>query len=586
MLAWSQLLPIGAGPDEPSNFIKSAAIIRGEFIGEDKHEWILSVDGWAFDSGSGIHRVIVTADGQVVGDGVPSIARQDVADVLSIDADSLVGFSIKVKFSDDAPRSYVVYSELNDGNLVILEVSKNKNIVSSGSSENAVEGRLPIVSRTSHGFVDQSRFYANLDLSYWSTSVDIDPQFGVALSVPWCFAPVAERPACNMPIEDQIIIDNPPWTGMGHYPPGGFAFSGIGTLVGPNDFAFRLSRAINSGISAILLALAFACLKRRSLSALPLIVALTPGVLFISAVINPSGTEICAAMALWAALPSFISAFKVLRVEALTVALSGVLLIVARPLGTLLYAVVVATVVIASGSIKKLWSHLRNHKIVYGLHSISALFMIWWYLFVFNSVVYSKMTAGLPKISLAARFLHAIGDIPRVIDESIGNYGWLDTPTPRPIAIVILLTTVVIIAVGWAGLVLSTKRAVMFLGISSILLIIAEDFNYYNILRGFGVQGRHITPLLVGIPIIGARYLRLTRHGRRFVVVIWCLAVIGSGLAALRRYSVGVIGDNAHHLFTQPVWEPPLGIAWSIILLIIATTCVGIVLIKSENGVT
>lgn len=583
MLVWSQLVPLGAGPDEPSNFIKSAAIIRGEFIGQDKDRWVLYVDGWAFDSESGIRKVLVTADGRVVGEGVPSVAREDVATHLSIESQSLVGFSIQISLPNNTPRTYAAYALLNDGTLVVLETGGESNILIRPALTNSVDGEFPKVSTSTQGFVDYSRLAANLNLSYWSTDVDIDPQFGVALLVPWCYAPNAEKPACNRPIEDQPIIDNPPWTGMGRYPPAGFAISGIGTLAGPNDSAFRLARAINAGVSALLIALAFACLKRRSLSVLPLLVALTPGVLFISAVISPSGTEICAAIALWVALPSFISDADIRRTDAVTVALSGFFLIAARPLGVLLYAVVAAIVVIASGSIKNLQTHVRKHMVVYGLHSIAAVFMIWWYVFIFNSVVDPQMTEGLPKIPLWDQLLHSIGDIPRVIDESIGNYGWLDTATPRPLALVILITTVALVVVGWRSLTQSAKRAIGLLGVACVVLIIAEDLNYYGILRGFGVQGRHLTPLFVGIPIIGARYLQISQRSKWVVVAIWCATVAGSGLAALRRYSVGVIGDNALAMFRDPVWSPPLGIALSIVLLIVATSFVGIVVMSAEK---
>ncbi len=582
MLVWSQLVPLGAGPDEPSNFVKSAALIRGEFIGQDMDRWVLSIDGWAFDNESGIHRVIATVDGLVVGEGVPSMAREDVAEFLSIDAESLVGFSIKTKFPNNSPRAYAVYAELNDGTLVILDVAETENVVTLASPTMEVEGMIPSVSASTYGYVDQSRVMAALELSYWSTEVDIDPQFGVALQLPWCFAPYADKPGCNSPIESQAVIDNPPWTGMGRYPPGGFVFGGIGTLAGPNDFAFRLSRATNAGACALLLALAFACLKRRSLSAMPLLIALTPGVIFISSVISPSGVEICAAVALWVALSSFITATDVYRIEAVTVAISGVALIAARPLGVLLYGVIAVIVVIAGGSIQNLRTHLRKHVIVYGLHSIAALLMVWWYVVIFNAVVDPKMTAGLYKMGFGAQFLHAIGDIPRVIDESIGNYGWLDTPTPRPIAFVVFAATVAIVVVSWSSLTGSAKRALGFLGVACVVLVIAEDFNYYKILRGFGVQGRHLTPLFVGIPILGARYLQISNRSKRVVVGIWCGVVVGSGLAALRRYSVGVIGDNALDMFTHPVWSPPFGITWSIVLLIVATSGVGLVVMSSE----
>lgn len=583
MLVWSQLVPLGAGPDEPSNFVKSAALIRGEFIGQDMDKWVLSINGWAFDSESGIRRIIATADGRVVGEGVPSETREDVADLLSIDVKSLVGFSIRGKIPTNDPRSYAVYAELNNGTLVILDVGKTENVVTSPSLTTSVDGKFPRVSASTHGHVDLSRVEANLELAYWSTKVDIDPQFGVALFVPWCFAPYANKPACNTPIESQTVVDNPPWTNMGRYPPGGFAIAGIGTLAGPNDFAFRLSRAMIAGTCALLLALAFTCLRRRSISVLPLLIAITPGVIFMSSVISPSGIEICSAVVLWAVLPSFLISTDVHRTESVSVALAGLFLITARPLGALLYGIVLVIAVIASGSRKNLWNHLRRHKFVYGLHSVAGMFAAWWYIFIFNTAVDPQETASIPKISLGGQLFHAIGDIPRVIDESIGNYGWLDTPTPRPIALVIVIATVSLVVIGWRGLSQSARRAVGFLGIASALLVIAEDFQYYNILRYFGAQGRHITPLIVGIPILGARYLRISLHSKWVFVAIWCTVVVGSGLAALRRYSVGVDGDNALDMFTHPVWSPPLGINWSIVLLIIATSCVGIAVMSSES---
>jgi len=476
-----------------------------------------------------------------------------------------------------------VYAELNDGTLVILDVGSRKNVATTPSLTTSVDGKLPSVSKSTSGYVEQSRVKATLEFAYWTTKVNIDPQFGAALQVPWCFAPVAAHPACNKPIEDLDIIDDPPWTNMGRYPPGGFAVAGIGTLAGPNDFAFRLSRAMNAGACAMLLALAFACLRRRSLSVLPMLIALTPGVLFISSMISPSGLEICAAVVLWTILPSFLTATDVHRTEAVSVALAGLFLIISRPLGTALYGTVVVTVVIASGSMKRLWAHVREQKFVYGLHAIAVLFAAWWYVFIFNAAVDPEMTAGMPKISLAAQLLHAFGDVPRIIDESIGNYGWLDTPTPRPIALAILITTISLVVVGWRNLTEWSRGAICFLGFASVVLVIAEGFQYYDILRYFGAQGRHISPLLVGIPILGARYLRVSNRSKWVLVTIWVGVVVGSGLGALRRYSVGVVGDNALTMFRHPVWTPPWGIAWTIMLLILTAASVGYVVISSER---
>ena len=141
----------------------------------------------------------------------------------------------------------------------------------------------------------------------------------------------------------------------------------------------------------------------------------------------------------------------------------------------------------------------------------------------------------------------------------------------------------VIVVLGWRNLAQPVKRAIGLLGITSVVLVIAEDIQYYNILRNFGVQGRHITPLLVGIPILGARFLRISRRSNGVLIAIWCFTAIGSGLAALRRYSVGVVGDNALDMFTDPVWSPPLGMIWSIMLLIVVTCCAGLVVMSVER---
>jgi hypothetical protein len=50
MVVWSFITPLFSGPDEPSNFIRSAAVIRGEWVGEnypasiEKSYWSTYVD--------------------------------------------------------------------------------------------------------------------------------------------------------------------------------------------------------------------------------------------------------------------------------------------------------------------------------------------------------------------------------------------------------------------------------------------------------------------------------------------------------------------------------------------------------------
>jgi hypothetical protein len=94
----------------------------------------------------------------------------------------------------------------------------------------------------------------------------------------------------------------------------------------------------------------------------------------------------------------------------------------------------------------------------------------------------------------------------------------------------------------------------------SALLVIAQDINYYNLLRNFGSQGRHVMPLLVGIPILAMRKMKLPRCIDSVVIVAWALVMVWSGLAALRRYAVGIRPGNQLEMFTQAIWQPDIGI--------------------------
>jgi hypothetical protein len=39
--------------------------------------------------------------------------------------------------------------------------------------------------------------------------------------------------------------------------------------------------------------------------------------------------------------------------------------------------------------------------------------------------------------------------------------------------------------------------------------VVAQDVNYYHLLRNFASQGRHVMPLLVGIPMLVLRDIKL-----------------------------------------------------------------------------
>ena len=414
--------------------------------------------------------------------------------------------------------------------------------------------------------------------------MNIDQQWVASQSTADCFIAQSAQPACEARIEDFDVGSARVYTQMGRYTPLAFAISGVGTLAGANDLAYRLSRLMVSLSSAALLGLAAACLTKRRVSLVPMLMAITPGVIFLSSVVNPSATEICAAIALWAVLPGFLVAGDKSRLETATVAIAGLALIVARPLGMVQYLLVLGTVIVATGSTRRIGRILRENQVVASLHLVAGLFASWWYLFVFNSAIDTKMAEYLPtKVALGEQILHSLGDVPRVIIESIGNFGWLDTPTPRPIELAILLVTAALMAAGWRSIAEPAKLAMLVLAGLCVLIVVAQDLNYYNILREYGSQGRHLTPLLSGLLLLGGRHLQLSRRATQSVVTIWGIAIFVCGISALRRYAVGVNGDNYFEMFSKPAWRPLIGINVTIVLLIICATAVASATLEIEK---
>jgi len=400
----------------------------------------------------------------------------------------------------------------------------------------------------------------SLEKSYWTTTVNIDPQFGVANLVPWCFAPFSEKPACNLAIEDAAFVDNPPYTNMGRYPIFPFLVSGAGTIFGANDVSVLASRLMLGAVAVALLGFAFSSVAHRKGSVPALLMTITPGVIFLSAVMNPSALEIASAIALWTILPHVFESSPLTRVELSGVAVAGVVLIGNRPLGPALYFVALVFCCVATGGWARLgdvWKRLRS---VWVIHLCAIAFSIVWYVAVFSKNTGSPVTEGSPSLGLRQQVIEAVQHIPAVLAQGIGNFGWLDTPMPRMTLILYLLMLVPLLVFAISSTTRLVGSMVVALCLVSALLVVAQDINYYNLLRNFGSQGRHVMPLLVGIPILAMRKVNLPSRINAAVAIVWALVMVWAGLAALRRYAVGIRPGNQLEMYTQAIWQPDIGI--------------------------
>ena len=409
--------------------------------------------------------------------------------------------------------------------------------------------------------------------SYWTTTVNIDPQFGAANNIPWCFAPFSERPGCGSRLENTQVTDIPAWTNMGRYPIVSFFISGIGTVFGAQDLSVRAARLMMSLACALLIALSVAAMKRRTTSSIGVLLAMLPGTVFLASTMNPSALEICAAIALWTIMPSVIAHDRT-RFDLLAFGVAGALLILTRAIGPVLYVLVIALSYVATKQRRPLMVIAQQFRNALAIHGIAVLFAGWWYLKIYSFQTNNVLSEGIASISRRSQIDEAVRHIPMLLDQAVGNFGWLDAPMPRvALYIIVVLYCVVLargIVVGSAG----TRIAMIALCLVTILVVIVLDVNYYSMLRAFGAQGRHIVPLLVGLPIIAAGSFAWKRNWEVAAVGIWGLVMVWAGLGALRRYTVGINGDNAMDMFTDRAWNPVLGFWPTVMMLILSTLAV------------
>ncbi|MEY3453267.1 MAG: hypothetical protein RL574_1005 [Actinomycetota bacterium] len=444
LTAWMLVLPLFAGPDEPANFIKSAAVVRGEFVGE------------------------------------------------------------------------------------------------------------PIA--------------ASVSTSFWSTYVDIDPQFGTAQLVPWCFVSQPTVPACDKPLATLTPVE-PSRTDMGRYPPLGFVPAGIGTLIGASDAGARAARITAALACAALLALAALTLRRSGGSLVPLLAVATPGVLFWSSVSSPSGLEIAAAIAAWSALWSAVREGWADRFTIIAFVLSAALLIAARPAGLVAVAVMGAAAAITDH--RALVHAVRREWYLPVALGAATVVSAAWYVSVYDANFGVRLEVEGRVTSLSTIASRSLNDLPRLIGEWIGNFGWLDTPSPVYVvwAFVALWTALV-----WRTIT-SVHRlqqvALFVVTLAGPLWLVALSANYQDLLGSFGAQGRHLAPLLVGIPLAAALSHRVGRRDSwlmsvALVLHAWCV------LVALRRYSMGAGGDDLLGFVREPMWSPPLGMGLTLVVVAVA----------------
>lgn len=360
------------------------------------------------------------------------------------------------------------------------------------------------------------------------------------------------------------------FTSAGRYPPTAYALPGLAIRAADDPYtALRAGRLVTAAVTLALLMLAAALLYTGSapgLSLVGLVAAVTPMVLFVGASVSSSALEIAAGVAFFAALLRLSRGPARPRWVWGAALASGLALASTRTAGIVWVAVdllVVGGLAWRGRGLGRLRADVRRPLAALAAVAIAGL--------VFNRVWEGAYGSAITQRGIVEYgglriwLVHGVQQLGRVLDEFVGDFGWLDSKLP-PIAYPTWQAFVA--ALLGATLLVASRRELLALAaaiggfLTSAVLISASLMAS----TGQDVQGRHVLPLAVTVPILAGEIL--VRNRDRLVLlgtnVLVTTVAVGAGLiqvvalwASGRRNAVG--DDGAWLYFASAAWNPPLG---------------------------
>lgn len=365
-------------------------------------------------------------------------------------------------------------------------------------------------------------------------------------------------------------------TTAGTYNPLYYVLVGWPTLLVSDQTGLYAMRLVSGILASGFLALGFMMLcswNRRIFPLVGALIALTPMVIYINGVVNPSSLEIATAFAAFIALLSVIvdkrPSLLIERTVILTVA--AAIACNTRSITPLWVALLLLIPLLLLGR-KALADLLRQRAVWAGITIVvlaSAGGVAWTVLSDSLALANPQYTGTTVYDNVGASPL--FGFVKMVMlsvnlgQQMIGILGWFDVQLP---SLVYFLWSALIGILGTtAALILRGRRALAALCLFAVMIIgPAVVQAIYITSGGFIWQGRYTLPLFV-CAVVGVAVLvsetwtspgaRLMRRLSIFVGAIWVVCQLLSLLQALRRYSVGASGSY-QAIFTSPAWSPPL----------------------------
>jgi hypothetical protein len=380
---------------------------------------------------------------------------------------------------------------------------------------------------------------------------------------------VVAGPRARCEVEAPAVAP-PRATTMGTIEPLGYLAPGLAMALARNySLAFRLGRFANVavGVLAIGLVLAGTANRRLPIRLVGLCLACTPMVIFVLSSGSPNALEIAGALGAWLAMLEVTSEDGPSSIPLWCGGvLSAVLLASSRSIGPLWLLAIVGVGLVLRGPVPLMRVIRTQPRRALGAGLIvgaACLTTVAWEVIVQPSVAFD---AGFALRQIGP----AMSDTSRISHELIGAFGSLDIPLPGALV------------AGWQMLVAAAAGCALWWGNrrarSAVILVSAMTVASVALLgagvlrqNGFAMQGRHVLPLALGIPLVAVEALR----GRE-----WKMRGFFGGIAVICvpiqiyawAFAARSFGRTVDGLVVVPAfdgsWTPPLAQAGGALVLI------------------
>ena len=354
-------------------------------------------------------------------------------------------------------------------------------------------------------------------------------------------------------------------TSAGRAPPLYYAIVGLPSLVAPNLTGVWLMRLLSALLCAALIALAVDTARRYltgTLAMFGLAVAVTPMLFFLAGVVNPSGIEIAAAVAVWIAGLAVVAHANADvepgLLDRLGVAAS--VLVVCRQLGPIWVPLIGVVLLVVGGLTlaQRLWRQQRA-RVWLGVLVVLAVAQLGWNFATGALNTENTNTIGTT-LGLLDRVRDSFGVTYSRFLEMIGLFGWRDTPAPT---LTYLVWTLALGGVLLALYLLGPRRALLAAALLTLAIVVVPILFEVPAAPhdGFFWQGRYTLPIAVGLPILASALIRpgsrwqLRRAGRLTAGLLG----LGLLLAFLEFWRRNAVGTHGYLFFlSSPSWRPAL----------------------------